>query len=344
MALLAYDGASAFDLDAAKRAGGIAVTGYTIGHPGGFDPISKDRVDTARSKGLGVWPNAEGPADFLATCTPAQAQVMAANALAAATALGFPTNKTISYPFSWDVNIPRANYGKCADNARAVIQGLGDKFLFTAYAQGGLIDYFKSQGLLQAKGWLSASSSWPGFNPKSPNIAMVQSHDADGNWINTAVPGTDVNTVIDPHALGAWWPANSPYGGSVSATGPEKWDAKDWAAFDGHVWGHGVKNPISGVTESAQTRLLEIAFSVTGAKTGKDWNKTSFPNNLNALAAQLSTVAQKVGALNPQAFAAQLAPLMIAALPQGPVTQEQLVAALTTVLGSVDNDPAGGTP
>lgn len=57
-----------------------------------------------------------------------------------------------------------------------------------------------------------------------------------------------------------------------------------------------------------------------------------------AAAAGVSSIAQKVGALTPAAFAQAIAPLLIAAIPPGqPVTKDVLEAALRDVFGSLDN-------
>lgn len=239
MALLAYDGASPFDLNAAKAHGAIAITGYMVGHPGGFNPIDKARIAAIRAGGMGFLPNGEHAADFFATCTVTQARAFGAEMNTACRAAGIPASGTVRVPFSFDFQCPASRFPEMGTKFDAVRAGLGAGYQGMIYGQYSLINWLVANGHAPGKHWLMASTFNEPYNASGPNIAMVQSHDANGNWLATQVPGTDVNTVIDPHALGAWWPAGSPYAGgsNVSATGPEKWDAKDWTAFDAHVWG-----------------------------------------------------------------------------------------------------------
>lgn len=267
MALLAYDGASAFDLNAAKQHSGIAITGYLVGHPGGFNPIDKARVNQIRAMGMGFLPNWERGADYLVSCGKAGGIGAGQEALAAMRALGVPDNGTVACPFSWDVNVNPGLYPQCGQVADGIIAGLAGHYLFSTYGQGGLIDYFRATGRMKVKGWLSGSTSFPGFNASGPNIAMVQSHDAAGNWINTQVPGTDVNTVIDPRALGAWWPAGSPYIGEQPVT-PAEIQAIANAVWDAqiHATAPDDKTPTSA-NHAASTWLTGLNTAAATIKT-----------------------------------------------------------------------------
>lgn len=215
MALLGYDGASAFDLNVAKQHGGIVIADYLVGHPGGYDPANEARVDNTRFLGMGAYPNWERAAGFFNTCTVAEARAAGVEGAAATKALGFPADGSIRIAFSFDQYVTGARFVEMGQKFAAVRAGVGAGFQAAVYGQYGLINYLVTTGHAPGKHWLSGSTYNEPYNPSGPNIAMVQSHDAQGNWINTQVPGTDVNTVIDPHALGAWWPTGSPYAGGT---------------------------------------------------------------------------------------------------------------------------------
>jgi hypothetical protein len=233
MTLYAYDGASPFDMGLAKQHGAVAITGYIVGHPGGFNQIDKTRVDDALQLGLGFVPNWERGASYLVTCGRSGGLAAGQEAVPALRALGLPDDGTISCVFSWDTAISASLYPQCGQVADGIIAGLAGHYLFSAYGQGGLIDYFVATGRMKpayghpVKGWLSGSSSFPGYNPRSPNVAMIQSRDLAGNWLTDAVPGTDINIITDPYGLHAHWPASSPYGGDevfTDADAKKFWD------------------------------------------------------------------------------------------------------------------------
>lgn len=205
--LFAFDGVSPFDLKAAKNAGAILITGYIVGHPGGMNPIDKARVDKIRSMGMGFLPNWERGAAYLVNCSKADGVAAGREAVTALRALGVPDDGTIACPFSWDTWVDPTQYHHCGDVADGIIEGLAGRYRFSAYGQGGLIDYLTSTGRMQAQGWLSASSSFPGYDAASPRVALVQ-------HISTPVPGTDLDVVTDPYHVGAWWPTGSPYASS----------------------------------------------------------------------------------------------------------------------------------
>lgn len=215
MALLAYDGASAFDLNVAKQHGGIAIADYLVGHPGGYDPANEARVIHTRFLGMGPIPNWERAAGFFNACTVADARTAGAEGAAASRALGFPADGSIRVYFSFDEYVTGARFVEMGQKFDAVRAGCVG-YQAAVYGQYSLINYLVTTGHAPGKHWLSGSTFNEPYNPSGPNIAMVQSHDAQGNWINTQVPGTDVNTVIDPRALGAWWPPGSPYTGGTS--------------------------------------------------------------------------------------------------------------------------------
>lgn len=206
MTLYAYDGASPFSLSAAKAKGAVVITGYIVGHPGGYDPISKARVDEIRAAGMGFLPNWEKGASYLVTCGKSGGLAAGKEAVAALQALSVPSDGTVAVVFSWDTYIQPAQYAECAQVADGIIEGLAGKYLFSAYGQGGLLKYLSETGRLKVKGWLSSSSGFPGYDPTASYVGLVQE-------IGTDVPGTDRDHIItDPHNIGAWWPDGSPYG------------------------------------------------------------------------------------------------------------------------------------
>lgn len=202
MTLYAYDGASAFDLADAKRHGAILITGYIVGHPGGMDPIDKHRVQQILALGMGFLPNWERGAAYLVSCGYQGGVDAGKEAVVALEALGVPHGTACA--FSWDVWIDPAKYPACGVVADGIIAGLAGKYEFNCYAQGGLIAYLRRTNRLKLKGWLSGSTSFPGFDSASPHVGLVQ-------LTSTPVPGTDRNVVTDPHSLGALWPDTSPY-------------------------------------------------------------------------------------------------------------------------------------
>lgn len=227
MPLLAYDSAKPWDrdrLEQVKSHSGIAVTVYIVGSPGGMRCANRADVDLARSMGLAVVPNWERAADFFRTASLDDCRAAGREALAACRALGFPDDGTIGVPFSFDYQVPTSKYGRARKQLAAIGQGLGGHYAPLLYGQSGLIRYLALRGDKNAH-WLMASTWGLRFNPKSKHVAMVQSHDADGNWLTTHVPGTDVNTITQPAKLLAWWPDNSPYQEDDMPTADEIADA-----------------------------------------------------------------------------------------------------------------------
>lgn len=219
----AYDGASPFDLTAAKAHGAVAISGYLVGNPGGYNPVDRARVAAIRGLGLGFVPNWERGAAYLVGCGRPGGVAAGIEAVVACRSLGVPDDGTVAVFFSWDAYVDPSLYAQCGVVADGIIAGLAGHYLFSAYGQGGLINYLISTGRIKpgVKGWLSMSEGFPGFNAQSPNVAMVQEHDASGVWYSSPVAGTDVNTITDPHGLHAWWPDNSPYGADMPLTQTE---------------------------------------------------------------------------------------------------------------------------
>lgn len=353
MVLLGYDGASAFDLNSAKQHGGIVIADYLVGHPGGYDPANEARVDHTRFLGMGAYPNWERAAGFFNTCTVAEARAAGVEGAAATKALGFPVDGTIRIAFSFDQYVPGARFAEMGQKFDAVRAGIGAGFHAAVYGQYPLINYLVANGHAPGKHWLSGSTFNEPYNASGPNIAMVQSHDAQGNWINTQVPGTDVNTVIDPHALGAWWPAGSPYASTTTASGEASmiyikaptggigvmagggkyhFTPAEWTAHSA------VRNALPAAVRDSAAPLVSISDAA--------WNalpeyRDDLAQLTNAISAADTDLGARIAAakVDVAALAAALAPLLSTT---GTVTQAMLEQALRTVLGSVDNP--GVTP
>jgi hypothetical protein len=300
--LYAYDGASAFDLAAAKDHGAVLITGYIVGHPGGMDPITPQRVRQIHALGMGFLPNWERGAGFLVSCSRAEGVAAGREAVAALRALGVPDDGTVACPFSWDVNVAPSQYARCGIAADGIIDGLAGRYLFTAYGQGGLIDYFARTGRLQSEGWLSASSSFPGYDAASPRVALVQR-------VGSPVPGTDQNILTDPANVHAWWPAGSPYaaGGTVSA-----------------------QDVIDALSSPKGKALLQAAVLSASVDLGADSQDTSLGHLLSVWHGWL---AKDQALLAAASDPAKLAAAVVAALPPatGTVTADQLEAAVRKV-------------
>jgi hypothetical protein len=209
----AYDGAYARDLDAMVAHGAIAVTVYLTGNYA----VPKSWVAQIHARGLGVVPNYEEAANELVYCGRTGGQSVGLRAMGAAIADRIPADNTVAILFSVDVNVQPFQFplvGTAFDGINDVIKG---RYLTDAYGEGALIDYLIDTGRIQpgVKAWLSGSSSFPGFNPASPHIGLVQ-------LIGSPVASTDQDKFTDPAGLHAWWPPNSPYlGGDLPMTAPQ---------------------------------------------------------------------------------------------------------------------------
>ena len=212
MTLYAFDGASPFDLAAAKANGAVVITGYVIGRPGGMAPIDKARVDQVLSMGMRFLPNAELAADFFQTCTLAEAQQMGAEASAANRALGLPADNTVACPASFDFDFTdyEAKYQKLLAYGRGL-----NGYLPRAYGPYGFLEYITQPGRMPGtKHWLMMSTFGRPYNPASPGVCMVQEHTLSGAWLNSPVAATDISTITDLEAVHAYGGTDMPLNAS----------------------------------------------------------------------------------------------------------------------------------
>jgi hypothetical protein len=211
--LYMYDAAYQPDLNAVKSHGGIAISRYFVGNGASWQwkRVTPTQVNAARAAGLGMVCNMEGSADPLAAARSigmsyrSYGQNLAHWGLVDMGNCGVPAGAGIAMYFSVDVNTPPDQY----PNVRELFDGINDVtpsagYLTKVYSQGGLLDYLCAAGRVTGKQWLAAPTSWAGYNANDANLCMVQ-------LVGSPVSGTDQNKVIDPKAIGAYWPPGSPY-------------------------------------------------------------------------------------------------------------------------------------
>lgn len=119
------------------------------------------------------------------------------DACAAAVAYGAPQGCGIAIFYSVDGNVPASMFPTVAQAFVQIRAIHGGRWLVGFYGELALYKYLKSIGLVDVKCWLSASASFPGFNPNDPDVGMVQ-------LVGTDVPNTDRDAVIDMANLGVW--------------------------------------------------------------------------------------------------------------------------------------------
>jgi hypothetical protein len=205
------------------------------------------------------------------------------DALDHARACGFPDDGTISIPFSFDYQVPPAQFPDARDKLAACQDGLGDAYIATSYAQSGLIRYLGRHGFGHTGHWLMAST-WglADYAVASPFVCMVQSHRADGTWLPSPIPGTDANTVTRPDKLAAWWPEGSEYGmPSVEQIAQAVWNmplsdadgnsrpAQNWLKqarnmSDPAVLAKALAGKLTGVTEAQIEAAVRQVFADAG--------------------------------------------------------------------------------
>jgi hypothetical protein len=211
LVLYAFDAAYPPDLATLKAAGGVAVNCYVSGSYA----VTPSWVNQVRAAGLGAWPNYERNLWELVS-TRVEGAAAARVGIGDAVRCGFPSDGTIWFPFSVDVDVPPARYHQVADAFRGVQDVNAGRYRISCYGQGDLIKYLRSARVITEKGWLSSSYGFPGWDPASGDICVYQLY-GDG-WLpqraarHPTINGTDTNIITDPAALGAWWPDGSPYG------------------------------------------------------------------------------------------------------------------------------------
>ena len=147
---------------------------------------------------------------------------------------------------SWETSDNRAKYAAVGQFIEAYASAVGRPP--GLYGPLNALVFFRDRGLIDLT-WLPMSSALSGINtndahgfplPQSQYAAVMEKAGKDhginlvqnrNRWYGVAA---DENKYVT--ALTKPFSHLQALGGIVSATGPEKWDAKDWAAFDNHVW------------------------------------------------------------------------------------------------------------
>lgn len=196
--LYVYDAAYRPDLSKVKR-NGVAINGYLTGKYANTTTQPKE----ALAAGLGYIPTYEEGNSELVNASRASGQAVGRKILAAFAAKGLPLDGSLAvYP---SVDVAEASATACDEAWRGLRDVLKGKVSLRYYGEGRIGDHLYDAGLLDGPYWLAAPTSWPGY-AFSHRVCMVQ-------LVGTNVPGTDQDHLItDPHALGALWPAGSPYG------------------------------------------------------------------------------------------------------------------------------------
>ena len=205
---LMYDAAygQTLDLPDCRRRGAIAISHYVTGQYATTSP----QPAAIRAAGMGALLNWERTAGALVGLSRFGGQAIGREFLNVADP-ACPQDGTVAGYFSVDVDVAAGNLDACDQAFLGIDDVLRGHFRTAVYGEGDLIDHLVSSNILHGKHWLSMSEGFGGFNAMSPNVCVVQMHDAAGNWIGTDLPATDRNTVTDPYALNAWWNDGSPY-------------------------------------------------------------------------------------------------------------------------------------
>lgn len=202
-----YDAAYAPSLAAVKAHGGIGMSCYLTGAYASTSPQPK----ALRAAGLFALGNYERGAGELVTCGYDRGVQIGKEAATAYIAKGAPrntrltpANRRLAIYFSVDVNARPSTFPAIGKAFDGIKKGLAGRFEPRVYGEGALIDYLVKTKRVTGPQWLSASSSFPGYDPSSPHVGLVQK-------VGTPVHGTDQDVITcHPSELGAWWPAGSP--------------------------------------------------------------------------------------------------------------------------------------
>jgi hypothetical protein len=297
-----YDAAYQPDLDKVLAAHGIAISRYFTGPNPAFvwKRVTPQQVTDTLGKGLGMVCNTEGSADPLSAADAAgvtykeYGKLLAQWGLTDLVRCGIPAGIGVADYFSVDVYTDPSRYPDVRDmfdGINEVIPRAG--YLTKVYSQGGLIDYLCAQHRVDGKQWLAAPTSWPGYKEAlaGPNLAMVQ-------LVGSPVAATDQNKILDPYAIGAYWPDGSPYGGEVPLTDD---DVKK-------IWAYALTPPAGGASISAGLRLAEVdqhVAKLTTASSGNVWdeNVTGPSGQVSAARNRLGNIDKSTGVDIPTALA-----------------------------------------
>lgn len=178
----------------------------------GIYAYSPALIASVLAAGKGVSANHENAQTELAGGGPAGVAA-ASHAVAAVIAWGTPTDGSCAIAYSVDLSVPNTPvafevYAAAFRQIRVVHAG---RYKTGFYGELALYKYLKALGLVDTKCWLSASSSFPGWDPNDPDVGLIQT-------VGTDIPGTDRDLITNLD-LGVWWPAgHHPSGGGTAIT------------------------------------------------------------------------------------------------------------------------------
>lgn len=201
-----YDAAYAPSLSAVKAHGGLGMSCYLTGDYASTSP----QPAKLRAAGLFALGNYERGAGELVSCGYDRGVEIGKEAATAFIAKGAPRNtrltpakKRLAIYFSVDVNVRVSDFPAVGKAFDGIKKGLAGRFDPRVYGEGALIDYLIKTKRVTGPQWLSASSSFPGYDASSPHVGLVQK-------VGSPVGGTDQDVITcDPSELGAWWPAGT---------------------------------------------------------------------------------------------------------------------------------------
>lgn len=286
MASAMFDAAYAPKLADVKAAGGIAMSCYLTGQYAATSP-QPNRLHAA---GLGALGNYERGAGELVACGYARGVEIGREAATAYIGKGAPAGQKLAIYFSVDVNAAPSTFpaiGRAFDGIKA---GLAGRFVPRVYGEGALIDYLLTSKRVAGPQWLSASSSFPGFNPISPHVGLVQK-------VGTPVAGTDLDVITcDPSELGIWWPAGSPYlevdplaGYTLDQIAQAVVDKLIPNAYDGHPSVGGILAAIDEHVNDVE-KLVKAVNTATAAPGGTLARLAAVQAQVAALAADVAAI------------------------------------------------------
>ncbi|SDJ08102.1 hypothetical protein SAMN05444157_1635 [Frankineae bacterium MT45] len=173
---------------------------------------SQALVDEIHGNGSGILWNHERSPSQLSGGRPAGVQA-AHDAMAAIAARGTPMDGTVGCIYSVDLSVAAADFYRYDAGFDGINDTHAGHLKAGCYGEGALIDHLVAGKRVQLKSWLSASKSFPSWNPASPNVGLYQ-------LVGTDVPNTDKDIITDPTHLGVWWAPGSPYSNGGTVTSP----------------------------------------------------------------------------------------------------------------------------
>lgn len=250
----------------------LFVCAYTDGMFG----YSTDTIRAVHDAGKGVLPNHErGVTDLgggygAGTVAASQALAVVRGQWAA------PRDGTVAVVYSVDASVAPSTFPVYVPAFQAIRAYHGGEYLVGFYGELALYKYLKARGLVDVRCWLSASSSFPGYDPNDSDVGLIQ-------LVGTDIPGTDRN-LITSFDLGVWWPAgHHPSGGGTIIEEPEEDDDMLQPFGIYHVQFKGTPQQVSWIVAldwSSKTHIVDAdqdricATLADPATEGGPWYKT----------------------------------------------------------------------